>query len=511
MGDARRDEPTIETLALRLGGASAGARRVAALDVRRQLVRGSIAGAALDRAWGALTDRLAVERDEGALLALIRALRAGAEAGSVASDGGRSARAGLARLRDDAAWWPRVGHAALLAHDAIEYAARAGPARVVEERSARAARGWADPTLGLMSPSATTADPATTPDAPAGGVGPGRHLLGLAGMDRSTMVSLLRASARMLSAVDGAETQRARAALGRPLAGRMVAMMFFEASTRTRVSFEIAARRLGADCVNASGDGGAASSVSKGETLLDTARTVDAMGVDALVVRATPTGAASSVAGAVKASLINAGDGRREHPTQGLLDALALAEALGVGGAEGSFDLSGRRVVIAGDIINSRVARSDVHAFTTLGARVTLVGPSALAPKALETLAPGVEVSDDFEGALTSDGGAAALQMLRVQFERSATIASAREYRAGFGLTTARAARLAARRDGGPLVMHPGPANRGLEIDGGVLDGVDGGAGGLRSLVARQVTAGVAVRMAVLSALLGGGAGGSAG
>lgn len=288
----------------------------------------------------------------------------------------------------------------------------------------------------------------------------------------------------------------------RELAGRTVATLFFEDSTRTRTSFTLAARRLGADVVDVSGS---ATSVNKGESLVDTARTVAAMGVSAMVVRAKPAGAPADIARAVGLPVVNAGDGRHEHPTQGLLDILTIAQAHG---RLDGFDLSGLRVAIVGDIANSRVARSGIAGLTTLGARVVCVGPPGLAPKSLASLVPGggCEVSSDLDGLL---GDMDAVMMLRIQFERHATaggaeapaagpvrptaaIPSIREYREFYGLTEARAARLKA----GAVVLHPGPFNRGVEIDDAVADGA-------KSLILRQVANGVAVRMAVLGAVLG--------
>lgn len=279
---------------------------------------------------------------------------------------------------------------------------------------------------------------------------------------------------------------------GDDLAGRTVATMFFEDSTRTRTSFTLAASRLGARVVDVSGG---ATSVNKGETYADTARVVEAMGVDAIVTRARQAGSADLIARAVDCAVINAGDGRHEHPTQGLLDAYALAEAHG---RLDGLDLSGLTVAIVGDVVNSRVARSAIAGMTTLGARVVCVGPPALAPPGLA--ATGCAVALDLDEVLPI---ADAVMMLRVQFERhgdvsspeargeprrSAAIASAREYREGYALTADRAARMKP----GAVVMHPGPINRGLELDGAVADGP-------RSVILRQVAAGVPVRMAVLA------------
>jgi len=264
------------------------------------------------------------------------------------------------------------------------------------------------------------------------------------------------------------------------LSGRTVANLFFEDSTRTRVSFTIAAQKLGAMVVDLGGKG---SSVSKGETLLDTARTVAAMGVDALVVRARENGAASMMADAVGAPVLNAGDGVREHPTQALLDALTLAEATG---RADSFDFTGLRVAIVGDVLSSRVAGSNVACLTALGAEIVLVGPPRMAPVSMEKT--GVTVSHDLDDVLP---GVDAVMALRIQFERhegtNIAIDSAEEYRETYGLTSARVARM---KDGAS-VMHPGPMNRGLEIDDDVADGP-------RSLVLAQVANGVRTRMGAL-------------
>jgi len=263
--------------------------------------------------------------------------------------------------------------------------------------------------------------------------------------------------------------------------GRTVALAFFEASTRTRVSFCMAAQRLGARVLDA---GGAASSVSKGETLTDTALTLEATGVSALVVRCPESGGPKLVAEAVSVPVVNAGDGRHEHPTQGLLDAFTVAEAHG---RLEDFDLSGLRIALVGDLAGSRVARSDTAAFRALGAEVVLVGPPTLCPRSLEAL--GAEVSHDFDEVL---GEVDVALMLRVQFERGTVIGTVRDYRGGFALTEERADRMKP----GAIVMHPGPMNRGLEIDTAVADGP-------RSRVLRQVANGVRVRTAVLAAILG--------
>ncbi|HYF16156.1 MAG TPA: aspartate carbamoyltransferase catalytic subunit [Phycisphaerales bacterium] len=319
---------------------------------------------------------------------------------------------------------------------------------------------------------------------------PTPHLLGLQGAPRGEIVSLLRAARAMSERIE-----RADPALQRALAGRVVANLFFEDSTRTRMSFTVAAKRLGAEVIDLLGSN---SSVSKGETLIDTARNIEAMGVGALVVRAKQAGAAALIASRVAVPVLNAGDGRHEHPTQGLLDAYSLAEAHG---RLDGFDLAGLRVAIVGDVAASRVARSAIAAMSALGAQVTCVGSASLAPRALEGL--GCAVTDDLDGVLPALD---AVMMLRIQFERydaaspaspgsppprPNVIASVREYRARFALTQARADRMKP----GAIVMHPGPINRGLELDAEVADGP-------RSVILRQVSNGVAVRMAVLERLL---------
>jgi len=283
-------------------------------------------------------------------------------------------------------------------------------------------------------------------------------------------------------------TERMREVLSRPirrappLRGRTVILFFAEASTRTRVSFELAAKALSADVVNISASG---SSVEKGETLLDTVRTLEALGGDVVVMRHAASGAPYFVAQRTGARVINAGDGWHAHPTQGLLDAFTLRGALG--------DLAGKRIVIAGDVVHSRVARSDIHALVPLGARITLSGPPTLQPSAWLHGAPpeGVEFEADLDRALR---GADAVIALRLQRERQegGLIPSLREYARVWGLTEARVALM---REGAP-VMHPGPMNEGVEIDAAVAHGG-------RSLIETQVTNGVAVRMALLYLLAG--------
>jgi aspartate carbamoyltransferase catalytic subunit len=265
------------------------------------------------------------------------------------------------------------------------------------------------------------------------------------------------------------------------LLGKTVVSLFYEESTRTRLSFETAAKRLSADVMTF---GVSTSSVKKGESLLDTVQTIEAMGVDAIVVRHSAAGAAHRVAAWASSSVINAGDGRHEHPTQALLDAFTLRVHRGP-------SLDGCRVGIVGDIRNSRVARSNVKALHTLGCELTLIGPPTLMPERLDRWP--VTVTYDFDDVLPELD---VVYLLRIQRERigQALFPSIREYATRYGLTPQRAARC--KPD--TLVMHPGPMNRGIEIAAEVADSA-------RSLVTEQVANGVAVRMAVLWTLLGSG------
>lgn len=306
-----------------------------------------------------------------------------------------------------------------------------------------------------------------------------RSLLGLQGASRDRIVALLcRASA----------LQKAGDALPQSLRGKTIATLFFEDSTRTKTSFTLAAKRLGAEVADLSAG---SSSVNKGETLIDTARTIEAMGVHAMIVRAKQSGAAQLIAANVNVPVINAGDGKHEHPTQGLLDAYTIALAHD----RHDFNLAGLTIAIVGDIASSRVARSNIACLHALGATTICVGPPSMAPKSLELL--GTRVSNDLDKVLPI---ADVVMMLRIQFERHGegaptnnaapkTIASIREYREFYGMTDERAARL--RKNA--IVLHPGPMNRGIEIDASVADGP-------RSHILRQVSHGVLVRMAVLEA-----------
>jgi len=300
-----------------------------------------------------------------------------------------------------------------------------------------------------------------------------RHLLGIADLDPGEIELIL-------------ETALAMKEIGtRPikkvptLRGRTVINLFFESSTRTRMSFELAEKRLSADTLGMTIAG---SSVAKGETLVDTARTLEAMAPDMIVIRHGASGAPHQLARSCRASIINAGDGMHEHPTQALLDALTMQEHKG--------RLRGLRVAIVGDLLHSRVLRSNALLLTRMGATVIACGPPTLVPPGLDRL--GVRTTTSIDAALD---GADVVMMLRVQHERmhGLFLPSVREYFTLFGLTPARLERAAA----DVIVMHPGPMNRGVEIDSAVADGP-------WSVILDQVANGVAVRMAVLYLLAGG-------
>ena len=262
------------------------------------------------------------------------------------------------------------------------------------------------------------------------------------------------------------------------LRGATIVNLFFEASTRTRISFEFAEKRMSADTVNVASAG---SSITKGETLVDTARNLEAMKIDMVVIRHGSSGAAQFLAERIESNVINAGDGTHEHPTQGLLDLLTLRERWG--------SLVGRKVCICGDVLHSRVARSNIWGLQKLGAQVAVCGPRSLLPNAISEM--GVVVFDRIEQAIE---WADALNVLRLQLERmqAGYIPSLREYNRVFGVTSERLNR--APKD--ILILHPGPMNRGVEIDSDVADGP-------HSVILDQVTNGVAVRMAVLYLLAG--------
>jgi aspartate carbamoyltransferase catalytic subunit len=301
---------------------------------------------------------------------------------------------------------------------------------------------------------------------------PHRHLLGIEGLSRRDILTLLA------MAEDAIEVSRQVEKKRSTLRGRTQVNLFYEASTRTQASFEIAGKRLGADVMNMSV---ANSSEKKGETLLDTAMTLNAMRPDILVVRHAQAGAVHLLARKVDCAVVNAGDGAHEHPTQALLDALTIRRNKG--------RIEGLIVAICGDILHSRVARSNILLLGALGARVRVVGPSTLAPKSLERL--GVEVFHDMRHGLA---GADIIMMLRLQRERmnGSYVPSSREYFHLFGLDDEKLGFAAP----DALVMHPGPMNRGVEIDSSVADGP-------RSVIMSQVTFGIAVRMAVMSMLAG--------
>lgn len=305
-----------------------------------------------------------------------------------------------------------------------------------------------------------------------------RNLLSAADLDRDEALAILDTAQRM-HAVQTREVKKLP-----PLRGRTIVNLFFEDSTRTRSSFEIAGKWLSADVINVSAKG---SSVSKGESLRDTVLTVAAMGVDALVVRHNASGAVARIARWVDCHVVNAGDGTHEHPTQALLDAYTLRSRLG--------DLDGRHVAVVGDITHSRVARSNVLLLTTLGARVTLVAPPTLMPSGVGSWP--CDISWDLDAVLSGKAGGDvdAVMMLRVQRERMSGgyFPSEHEYAASYGLSPERLDLLGA----DVPVLHPGPMNRGLEISSAAADSS-------RSLVLEQVRAGVSVRMAVLYRLLAG-------
>jgi len=267
-----------------------------------------------------------------------------------------------------------------------------------------------------------------------------------------------------------------------PLRGRTVVLFFAESSTRTRVSFELAARTLSADVVNISASG---SSVEKGESLYDTVRTLQALGGDIVVMRHGSSGAPYFVSERTDAAVINAGDGWHAHPTQGLLDAYTLRAALG--------DLAKKRIVIVGDIVHSRVARSDINVLVPLGVTITLSGPPTLMPSAWRCgqTPAGTTYEPDLDSALDGADGVIALR-LQKERQEGGLLPSLREYTRVWGLTEARVSLMGP----GAPVMHPGPMNEGVEIDADVAHGA-------RSLVERQVTNGVAVRMALLYLLVG--------
>jgi len=297
-----------------------------------------------------------------------------------------------------------------------------------------------------------------------------RHLLGIAGLSHADIVGLLDLSEEFVELNRQIEKKTAS------LRGRTLINMFFEASTRTQASFELAGKRLGADVMNMSVS---SSSIRKGETLIDTAVTLNAMHPDLIVMRHHSSGSVELLSQKVDCSVINAGDGQHEHPTQALLDALTIRRNKG--------HIEGLTIAICGDILHSRVARSNIILLATLGARVRVVAPSTLLPPGIERF--GVEVTRDMREGLD---GCDIVMMLRLQRERmnGSFVPSVQEYAAYYGLDQKKLAYAKP----GALVMHPGPMNRGVEIDSLVADGAS-------SLIREQVEMGVAVRMAVLEAL----------
>jgi aspartate carbamoyltransferase catalytic subunit len=306
-----------------------------------------------------------------------------------------------------------------------------------------------------------------------------KHLLSINDLNKADAIDLLNLSAKM-QLVNKREVKKLPA-----LNGRTIVNLFFEDSTRTKFSFELAAKRLSADVINFTAKG---SSVSKGESLKDTVGTLEAMGVEGIIVRHHHSGAATTIANASwsNAAVINAGDGTHEHPTQALLDSLTIRQRLN--GTDPG-DLSGVSVLIVGDILHSRVARSNALLLRKLGAKIAYCGPATLVPvSALELVD---EIFYDFDEALSK--GFDVVMMLRIQAERmnSAFIPNAQEYSSLYGLSDSRFESLSSKT----LIMHPGPMNRGLEISSSAADST-------QSTILEQVTNGVAVRMAVLYRLL---------
>ena len=310
-----------------------------------------------------------------------------------------------------------------------------------------------------------------------------KHLISSVDLTRADVEAILDTAASMH------DVQRREVKKLPTLRGRTIINFFFEDSTRTRSSFEIAGKWMSADTINLSAKG---SSTSKGESLRDSVQTINAMAVDALVIRHNQSGACQQVAGWVDASVINAGDGTHEHPTQALLDAYTLRSRIG--------ELDGKHVVIVGDLTHSRVFRSNVITLKTLGARVTVVAPPTLMPSGIGSWSAtdGFATSWDFDEVLSGEDRPDAVMMLRVQRERMSGgyFPTPREYTVGYGLTRPRLTSLL-QRTPDVLVMHPGPMNRGLEISADAADAPS-------SVILDQVSSGLAVRMAVLYHLLAG-------
>ena len=305
------------------------------------------------------------------------------------------------------------------------------------------------------------------------------HLLSVADLTKESALNLLSTAKELAQITDGPNKKLPT------LRGKTVVNLFFEDSTRTRISFETAAKRLSADVINFSAKG---SSVSKGESLKDTAQTLQAMGADAVVIRHGSSGAAKRLADTqwIQAAVINAGDGTHEHPTQALLDSFTIKQHL----RNNEKDLSGVKVLIVGDILHSRVARSNVLLLTKLGAQVTLVAPPTLLPVGVSDWP--VKISYDLDDEISKCD---VVMMLRIQLERmnDSFFPSSQEYSKRFGINSVRLAKLSKNA----IVMHPGPMNRGLEISAESADD-------LKSVIIDQVKNGVAIRMAVLYELLGG-------
>ena len=306
-----------------------------------------------------------------------------------------------------------------------------------------------------------------------------KHLLSTRDLSTDDIVSIM-AMADHMAEINARAVPKVPA-----LRGRTIASVFFEDSTRTRISFEAAAKRLSADVINFSAKG---SSLSKGESLKDTAQTLQAMGADAVIIRHSASGAAQRLADPkwMSGSVINAGDGTHEHPSQALLDAFTIRKHL----SKGAPDLTGLRVAIVGDVLHSRVARSNVLLLSKLGAQVVLVAPPTLLPVGIESWP--CQISYDLDEVIASVD---AIMMLRIQLERMSEMyfPNAREYSRYFGLNSDRIRAMKAEA----IVMHPGPMNRGLEITADAADGA-------RSVIVEQVSNGVSIRMAILYLLLAG-------
>ncbi|MEK7314473.1 MAG: aspartate carbamoyltransferase catalytic subunit [Deltaproteobacteria bacterium] len=300
-----------------------------------------------------------------------------------------------------------------------------------------------------------------------------KDLLGMEELEKDE-IELILSSAESFKEVSTREIKKVPT-----LRGKTVINLFYEASTRTRTSFELAAKRMSADAVNISVS---ASSASKGETLKDTVLNLEAMNPDCVVIRHSSSGAPHMIARYLKSSVVNAGDGAHEHPSQALLDLFTVKEKLG--------DIKGLNIAIIGDIAHSRVARSNIHGFTKLGAEITVCGPPTMLPMGIESL--GCRVTHDMTEAIKS---ADVIMMLRLQLERQkkGLFPSVREYSSLYGLNKERLKKAKE----GVLIMHPGPVNRGVEISPDVADGE-------HSLILEQVTNGVAIRMAIFYLLLGG-------